>query len=184
VQAKVGWGRFLKGFIATDLQSMVNTQKETPQNTFEQMQWTCETIQWMWDLEAEHWKCCNGDKHGTTPVETDQKKQEKLLMQAQELLQTKHQLPPRYKKMFPSYAKLNKNQTRNLETWSIPQNKQSTIYSTLTTKQMMTPIMTHSRIHPTTQTPLTPPSKVCPHQQVMKQAKSHQISLPRQQIVR
>jgi hypothetical protein len=29
VQAKVGWGRFLKGFIATDLQSVVDTQKET-----------------------------------------------------------------------------------------------------------------------------------------------------------
>jgi hypothetical protein len=119
MQAKVGWGCFLKGFIATDLQRVVNTQKESqpPQNAFEQMRWTCETIQCMWDSEAEHWRCHNGDKHGTTPAETDQKKREKLLAQAQELIQTKHQLPPRYKKMFPSYAKLIKKRTRNLETW-------------------------------------------------------------------
>jgi hypothetical protein len=71
----------------------------------------------MWDSEAEHWKCCNGDKHRTTPAETDSKKREKLLLQAQELLQTKHLLPPRYNKMFPSYTKLAKKRTNNLETW-------------------------------------------------------------------
>jgi hypothetical protein len=40
------------------------------------------------------------------------KKWEKLLMQAHELPQTKHLLPPRYKK-----TKLAKKRTRNLETW-------------------------------------------------------------------
>jgi hypothetical protein len=71
----------------------------------------------VWDSETEHWQCRNGDKHGTTPEETNHKKREKLLMQAQELLQTKHLLPPRYKKMFPYYAKLHKKRTRNIETW-------------------------------------------------------------------
>jgi hypothetical protein len=102
----VGWGCFLKGFIATELQNTVNTQTDKQQNAFEQIRWSCEMIQCVWDSEAEHWKCCNRDKHSITPVETDQKKQEKLLMQAQELLQTKPLLPPCYKTMFASYAKL------------------------------------------------------------------------------
>jgi hypothetical protein len=44
-------------------------------------------------------------------------KQEKLLLQAQELLQTKHLLPPCYRKVFLSYTKLTKKRTNNLETW-------------------------------------------------------------------
>jgi hypothetical protein len=116
-QTKVGWGCFLKGFIASDLQSAVNAQTDTPQNAFKQIRWSCELIQCVWDSEAEHWKSRNGDKHSTTPAETDQKKREKLLTQAQELLQTKHLLLSRYKKMFQSYAKLNNKRTNNLETW-------------------------------------------------------------------
>jgi hypothetical protein len=117
LQTSVGWGHFHKGFITTDLQNLVNTQTDKPQNAFEQMQWSCDMIQCMWDSEAEHWKCHNRDKHITTSAETNFKKQEKLLLQAQELLQTKHLLPPCYKKMFLSYTKLTKKRTNNLETW-------------------------------------------------------------------
>jgi hypothetical protein len=60
-QTRVGWGRFLKGFITTDLQKVVNNQINKPQNAFEQMQRSCDLIQCLWDSEAEHWKCCNGD---------------------------------------------------------------------------------------------------------------------------
>jgi hypothetical protein len=99
------------------LQNVVNTQTDKQQNMFKQMQWSCDMIQCVWDSEAEHWKCCNRDKHGTTPAEPSSKKREKLLLQAQELLQTKHLLPPHYNKMFPSYTKLAKECTNNLETW-------------------------------------------------------------------
>jgi hypothetical protein len=58
----------------------------------------------VWDSEAEHWKARNGDKHGYTPAETDSNKREHLLAIARDLIQTKHQLPPRYKKMFPAYG--------------------------------------------------------------------------------
>jgi hypothetical protein len=51
------------------------------------------------------------------PKETNAKKQEKLLLQAQELLKAKHLLPPCYNKMFLSYTKLAKKRTNNLETW-------------------------------------------------------------------
>jgi hypothetical protein len=117
LQTRVGWGCFLKGFITTDLQKVVNTQTDKPQNAFEQMQWSCDMIQCLWDSEAEHWKCQNGGKRRTTSAETNSKKQEKLLLQAQELLQTKHLLPPHYKKMFLSYTKLAKKRTNNLKTW-------------------------------------------------------------------
>jgi hypothetical protein len=101
-QTSIGWGRFFKGFCATELQNMVNTHREALLNEFEQLRWTTEVIQCVWDSEAEHWKAQNGDKHGHTPVETDSNKRKHLLAIARDLIQTKHQLPPRYKKMFPT----------------------------------------------------------------------------------
>jgi hypothetical protein len=74
-------------------------------------------IQCVWESEAEHWKCRSGDKHRTTLEETNARKREKLLLQAQELLKAKHLLPPRYNKMFLSYTELAKKRTNNLETW-------------------------------------------------------------------
>jgi hypothetical protein len=45
------------------------------------------------------------------------KKREHLLAIARELLDMQTDLPPRYKKMFPPYAKIIKKHTKNLETW-------------------------------------------------------------------
>jgi hypothetical protein len=110
-----GMGPFPQGIHSNRPSKCGEHQNGQAKNAFKQIWWTCETIQCVWDLEAEHWKCHNGDKHGTTPAETDQKKQQKLLMQAQELLQTKHLLPPRYKKMFLCQTKQNMNQqSRNM----------------------------------------------------------------------
>jgi hypothetical protein len=105
-QTSLGWGRFFKGFCATELQNVVNTQCEAPLNRFRQLQWTSEVIQSVWDFEAEHWKTRNGNKHGHTPAETNSNKREHVLAVAKDLIQTQYQLPPRYKKMFPAYAKL------------------------------------------------------------------------------
>jgi hypothetical protein len=74
-------------------------------------------IQCVWDSEHEHWKLRNGDKHGHTTQETDTIKREQLLATARELLQTRQDLPPRYRKMLPAYSKLTKKRTKNLETW-------------------------------------------------------------------
>jgi hypothetical protein len=116
-QTKAGWGHFLKGFIATDLQNTVNTLKRI-HNKMRSSKYSGHAKRFnvcgTWRQSTGN---ANRNKHGTTPAEADQKKQEKLLMQAQELLQTKHLLPPQYKKMFVSYAKLNKKRTRNLKTW-------------------------------------------------------------------
>jgi hypothetical protein len=101
-QTNIGWGRFFKGFCATTIQNVVNTHCEVPINGFEQLRWTSEVIQCVWDFEAEHWKARNGDKHGHTPVETDSKKREHLLTIARDLIQTQYQLPPRSRKMFPT----------------------------------------------------------------------------------
>jgi hypothetical protein len=96
---------------------VVNTHREAPLNKFEQLQWTSEVIQCIWDFEAEHWRTRNGDKHGHMPMETDSKKHDQLLAIARDLIETQHQLPPRYKKMFPAYSKLIKKRMQNLETW-------------------------------------------------------------------
>jgi hypothetical protein len=111
-QTSIGWGCFFKGFCATKLQNVVNTQCEAPLNGFEQLQWTIDVIQCVWDSEAEHWKLRNGNKHGHTPAETDSNKREHLLAITRDLIQTQHQLPPRYKKM---YTKSIKKHTQNLE---------------------------------------------------------------------
>jgi hypothetical protein len=116
-QTSIGWGCFFKGFCATELQNVVNTHPEALLNRFKQLQWTTEMIQCVWDSEAEHWKTRNGDKHSHTPAETNSNKRKHLLAIARDLIQTKHQLPPRYKKMFPAYSKLIKKCTQNLETW-------------------------------------------------------------------
>jgi hypothetical protein len=78
--------------------------------------------------------------------------------------------------------KLNKNELVTLRHGSTLPIKQSTTYSMSTTKHMTTPTMTHSQTHPAAPIPRTLPNKVCPHRQVVKQAKFHQISLPRQRI--
>jgi hypothetical protein len=111
----IGWGHFFKGFCATEIQSMVNTQRKAPLNRFKQLWWTSEVIQCVWDYEAEHWKTQNGNKHGHTPAETNSNKREDLLAIARDLIQTQ-QLPPRYKK--------------TLKPGSIQHNKQPTTFST------------------------------------------------------
>jgi hypothetical protein len=116
-QTSIGWGLFFKGVCATELQNVVNTQGKAPLNGFKQLQWTSEVIQCVWDSEAEHWKTQNGNKHGHTPTETDSNKRKHLLAIARDLIQTQHQLPPRYKNMFPAYSKLIKKRMQNLETW-------------------------------------------------------------------
>jgi hypothetical protein len=129
-QTSIGWGCFFKGFCATELQNIVNTQHKAPLNRFEQLWWTSEVIQCVWDFEAEHWKTQNGNKHGHAPAETDSNKREHLLAIARDLIQTQHQLPPRYKKMFPAYSKLIKSVRKTLKPGSIQHNKQSTTFST------------------------------------------------------
>jgi hypothetical protein len=42
-QAHIGWGRFFKGFCATDFQKVINEQTSDLKNAFKQIQWTCET---------------------------------------------------------------------------------------------------------------------------------------------
>jgi hypothetical protein len=116
-QTSIGWGRFFKGFCATEIQNVVNTHCEVPINRFEQLRWTSEVIQCVWDFKAEHWKARNGDKHGHMPAETNSKKREHLLTIARDLIQTQYPLPPRHRKMFPAYSKRIKKRTQNLETW-------------------------------------------------------------------
>jgi hypothetical protein len=116
-QARIGWGQFFKGFCANEFQQIISKQTNDPKNAFEQIQWTCEIVQCVWDSKAEHWKLRNGDKHGHTPQETDDKKRSRLLTTAEALLQNKDKLPHRYKKLFPSLTKLQSKRTRNLETW-------------------------------------------------------------------
>jgi hypothetical protein len=116
-QASIGWGHLFKGFCSIELQKVVNLQQDKPLTAFKQLRWTSEIIQCMWDSESEHWKQQNSNKHSHTPAETDAKKREHLLAIARELLFMQTNLPPRYKKMFPPYAKITKKRTRNLETW-------------------------------------------------------------------
>jgi hypothetical protein len=73
-QAHIGWGRFFKGFCSIKIQKVVNLQHDKPLNAFEQLRWTSEIVQCIWDSESEHWKQRSGDKHGHTPAETDAKK--------------------------------------------------------------------------------------------------------------
>jgi hypothetical protein len=82
---------------------------------FEQIQYTCEIIQCVWDSESKHWKLWNSSKHGHTLKETEDKKQAQLSTKAAVLLQYQHELPPRYKKLFPSLLKLQAKQTWNLQ---------------------------------------------------------------------
>jgi hypothetical protein len=116
-QARIGWGRFFKGFCAKEFQQIINEQTNDPRNSFEQIRWTCEIIQCVWDSETEHWKLRNGDKHGHTPQETEDKKRARLLTTAKALLLNKDKVPREYKKLFPSLKKLQSKRTRNLETW-------------------------------------------------------------------
>jgi hypothetical protein len=110
-------GRLLKGFCTSEFQKIINTQCDIALNTFEQLRWTSEIIQCMWDSESEHWKLRNGDKHGHTIAETKVLKHEQLLAIANKLLKAQHTLPARLRKMFPAYSKLTKKHTKNLETW-------------------------------------------------------------------
>jgi hypothetical protein len=92
-------------------------QHNGPLNAFEQLQWTSNIVQCVWDSELEHWKLQSSDKHSHTMQEMDAIKQEQLPATACELLQTQHKLPPRYRKMLPAYSKLTKKCTKNLKTW-------------------------------------------------------------------
>jgi hypothetical protein len=109
-------GPFFKGFCALEIQKIINTQHDSPLNAFEQLRWTSNIVQCVWDSELEHWKLRNGDKHSHTIQETDTIKQEQLLATTRKLLQTQHDLPPRYRKMLLAYSKLTKKRTKNLET--------------------------------------------------------------------
>jgi hypothetical protein len=81
-------GPFFKGFCASEIQEIINTQRDGPLNAFEQLQWANDIVQCVWGSELEHWKLRNGDKHSHTMQETDAIKREQLLATARKLLQT------------------------------------------------------------------------------------------------
>jgi hypothetical protein len=107
LQASIGWGRFFKGFCATEIQNVVNTQREAPLNRFEQLQWTSEVIQRVWDYKAEHWKTQNSNKHGHMPAETNSNKRKHLLAIARDLIQNTTPATTQTQKDVPSLLKTN-----------------------------------------------------------------------------
>jgi hypothetical protein len=96
-QSKVGWGNFFKGFITTKLQHLINEQRDGPLNQFEQIWWTCNIIDIVWESQNKHWTHRNRDKHGNTPGEEGKIKRDALLKQAHELYQLKSQIDPKYR---------------------------------------------------------------------------------------
>jgi hypothetical protein len=71
-QTKVVWGCFLKGFIASDLQSAVNAQIDIHQNAFEQIRWSCKLIQCVLrgrTLEMLQWRQTQYDSSRNRPKE-------------------------------------------------------------------------------------------------------------------
>jgi hypothetical protein len=70
------------------IQTIINTQRDGPLNAFEQLRWTSDIVQCVWDSELEHWRLRNSDKHSHTMQETDAIKREQLLATAHVLLQT------------------------------------------------------------------------------------------------
>jgi hypothetical protein len=69
-QSKIVWGNFLNSFISKQFQNCINTQCDKELNQFEEICWTCEIVQCIWDHEELHWKRRNGDKHGHNAVGT------------------------------------------------------------------------------------------------------------------
>jgi hypothetical protein len=117
-QARIGWNNFLKGFIATKFQAIANRTREGPLNAFEQIRWTCEIIKPIWAGELDHWNLRNKDRHGHTPEEEAEKKRERLLQKAHELVSLKNELDPQYRtKIFPSWERIKLKRTNNLEQW-------------------------------------------------------------------
>jgi hypothetical protein len=117
-QAAIGWGNFFKGFIAKDLQRLVNATREQPLNQFEQIRWTCEVIQPLWTGEHDHWKQRNKDRHGHSPEEEANIKRERLLQRARDLYELKTQLDPSHQsKIFPPWQRIEAKKTNNLEHW-------------------------------------------------------------------
>jgi hypothetical protein len=114
-QAKIGWGNFLKGFIAIKLLNMANS---LPLNAFEQIRWTCEIIKPLWHSEHDHWTNRNKDRPGHTPEEEANIKREGVLQQARGLFLLKSQIDPKYQsKIFPPWYRISSKRTNNLEHW-------------------------------------------------------------------
>jgi hypothetical protein len=170
-QTQIGSGHFFKGFCTSEIQKIINTQRDGPLNAFKQLRWTSNIVQCVLVLELEHWKLRNSDKHGHTIQETDTIKREQLLATTCELLQTQHNLPPRYRKMLPAYSKLTKKHTKNLKTWI--NTTQQTIHYLLNVRNQADDDPNDDTRPDAIALCTNPQQMDCPHHLVVKQAKSH-----------
>jgi hypothetical protein len=106
--SKIGCGNFFKGWISTKIQHLINEKREGPLNQFENIRWTCEVINIVWESEQDHWSHRNKDKHGHTQEEEAKIKRDKLLEQAHKLFLLREQIEPRYRSKSSNHGSASK----------------------------------------------------------------------------
>jgi hypothetical protein len=118
-QTKIGWNNFMRGFISSSFQKLINHQRQLQHfNHYEEFKWTSKLIRLLWHHEMDHWRARNASTHGITTEEKYQKARELLLKDAQELYSLRTQLSQfDQHRLFRKWYAIPKLKNRQLDIW-------------------------------------------------------------------